>query len=397
MGLPTSSYGPRRRASRPEDAAYNNAADRFDADSAWVDADRSGAGTRRTTAGARADGAVSGVTGYRPTNTEAYRPNELTGYDPSSYYADALASAGGGGAGARGSSRAAGYKPGALAGYSSGELEGYSADDVSNFDPSAYGKEFAGGAYGDFKNQLGDELRGLSARSVAGGRINTGFFDEDQGGVVTRLGSDFSNKLAQASTVFSGQRLDALKTGAGYRLDRASGIDRNRLDAARGQDELSLEGAKSADSLDYDYAQLDDAASGRRLSAAGDMARLGFDRASALDDRGFERSRYLDDMGYDSRKTALDASLSRERLASDEYQRNADRASEYSTARRDWADSDRAYQDSRTDRAEEVRRRNRMDDQDLMERNTWQEPQIDRHTGAVTGYKRRYTTGAAGY
>lgn len=386
----------RRAPTSPEGAAYNNAADRWDADADWVDSDRAGAGTRRTTAGGQADSAVSGVTGYRATNTEGFRPNELSGFDPSEYY-DLDDMGGAGGAGAARGSRTASYKPGATAGYASTELTGYSADDVSNFDPSQYGKEFAGGAYGDFKNQLGDELKGLAARSVAGGRINTGFFDEDQGGVVTRLGSDFSNKLAQAAVQFSGQRLDALGRGADLRFQRASGIDRNMLEAARSQDELGLNAAESADSMDLDYAQLEETAAGRRQAGRGDAARLAFERASRLDDMGSDRARYLDDMGYDARKTALDAALGRERLSSDEYQRNADRASEYTSATRDWAAADRDYRDSRSDRADEVRRRDRMDADERLQRNTWLEPQVSRY-GVPTGYRRRYVQGgSAGY
>lgn len=389
MGMPNSSYG------RTPAARYGAAANRYADDAQWVDRNRTQASTRRSTAGTTADNAYGDVNDFDPTETRAFRPNELTGFDPSSYLSAAAA---GGYSGRQGAgSRTANYQGGALAGYGSNELKNFSSADVSDFDPSAFGKEYAQGAYGEFQNNLGDELDTLSNQAAAGGRLNTGYFDKDRGGVVTRLGSDFSNKLAQAATVFSGQRLDALSSGADMRLRRAQGIDQNMLDAARGSDELGLEAARAADASDFDYAQLEETAAGRRQGAAGDAARLAYDRAARIDEMNYGRGHDIDSMRFDARRTGLSAALDRERLASGENESAMDRSAEYSSSARDWAAADRDYQDSRSDRADEVRRRDRADSLNERDRNSSLEPIIDRHTGAVTGYRRRYIGGGASY
>lgn len=204
-----------------------------------VQADRAGAGERRRLTERVADQAYGGVTAFRPEGVQAFDPTQFGVSD------------------------------------SVGTLEA--------FDPTEYGTTFARGAYGDFQAQLGDELTNLTNRSVGAGRLRTGFFDQDQGGVVMRLGSDFNNRIAQASTVFSGQRLDALRSGAQLR-----------------------EGA-----------------------------------VSRIADLSYNRARDLDESNFRTRNTALGASMDRERLASDEYQRNADRIAEYVSANREWAAMDR--------------------------------------------------------
>src|SRR5688572_13081478 len=66
-------------------------------------------------------------------------------------------------------------------------------DKATNFDAGASFKEFADGAYGSFQTNLGKELRNLAGRSVGAGRLDTGFFDEDQGQVITDLGQQFQS------------------------------------------------------------------------------------------------------------------------------------------------------------------------------------------------------------
>lgn len=73
-----------------------------------------------------------------------------------------------------------------------------------NFDADRSFKEFASGAYGDFQTNLGKELRNLAGRSVGAGRLDTGFFDEDQGEVITSLGRDFQNTIAQGALQTAG-------------------------------------------------------------------------------------------------------------------------------------------------------------------------------------------------
>jgi hypothetical protein len=77
-------------------------------------------------------------------------------------------------------------------------------DKATNFDAGESFKEFAGGAYGEFQTNLGKELKNLAGRSVGAGRLDTGFFDEDQGEVITSLGRDFQNTIAQGALQTAG-------------------------------------------------------------------------------------------------------------------------------------------------------------------------------------------------
>ena len=128
-------------------------------------------------------------------------------------------------------------------GNASGALTDFSSADVSGFDPSAAGKEFASGAVGQFNQNLTSRLGTLQNQAVGAGRLRTGFYDRDQGSVATQLGKDFNNQIAQEAGVFSGQKLGALESGAGMRLSRAQGIDANRLTAGTEADRVAMANA----------------------------------------------------------------------------------------------------------------------------------------------------------
>lgn len=353
MGLPAPSFGSGYGSSatrRPPPRSYEEAQDQeaqdlFRGQRTVVQNDRTRAGSERDRTGSAADRALSSFNAGGPRNTQAFQPLNIEGYSPSqlaSWQTAAQGAAGmmqGGMQGGGRSSVSAGGA-GALQGFDSRELRDFNADDVSGYDPSAYGQEFAQGAYGDFKNRLGDELDTLEKGSVGAGRLRTGFFDEDQGGVVTRVGADFSNRLAQAATEFSGQRLSALTSGAGMRLDRARGIDANALSAAQGMDANAIAAGEAQDrySLSAGDQSLDRDRMGLDAALAGDEA--AYRRASDMDRYGFDRATYLDDSELRRGETGLDAALSREGRYMDDYHRNADREAEYLSANREWAASD---------------------------------------------------------
>lgn len=86
------------------------------------------------------------------------------------------------------------------------EQEGY--EGLKNFDPGAAFKEYSAGAFGDFQHTLGDELERLAGNASAGGRLNTGFYDEDQGELVRDISGDYLNKVNQAALNTAGMDLN---------------------------------------------------------------------------------------------------------------------------------------------------------------------------------------------
>ncbi len=69
-------------------------------------------------------------------------------------------------------------------------------DRASNFDASKALNTWAQGAYGSISSALDQRLKGLAGQAVGAGRLNTGFYDEDQGTLVRGAQQDFSNALA---------------------------------------------------------------------------------------------------------------------------------------------------------------------------------------------------------
>lgn len=337
------------------------------------DTRRANAG-RSATAGA-ADRALKSFNSGGAANTAKYAPLNLQGYD-SNQVASWQASAANLGSMASRASAAAGVGTSALrdygsenlAGYDSSALKGFNANDVSNFDPSSFGKEFAGGAQSEFQTKLGLSLHDLENQGVGAGRLKTGFFTRDQGDVTTRLGSDFNAKIAQEAGVFSGQRLGALTSGAGMRLSRAQGIDANMLDRARGMDTNMLDRAKGMDANSIAAAEAadrftlagageDTARRGQDLTAASSRDTMGYNRANSLDEYGMRRANFLDTQGLQRETTGLDAALGREGRYMTDAQQTADRASDYTSATRDWASADRNSAGARANTASEDQQR----------------------------------------
>jgi len=70
------------------------------------------------------------------------------------------------------------------------------------FDPQESLNRYATGAWDTIQNRVGgvrDQLRDLGGASVGAGRLDSGFFDEDQGAVINRGMESFGSALAQQS------------------------------------------------------------------------------------------------------------------------------------------------------------------------------------------------------
>jgi len=68
---------------------------------------------------------------------------------------------------------------------------------ASSFDASKSLNDWARGAYANVSAGLDRRLRDLSGAAVGSGRLNTGFFDEDQGQLIRDTQADFTNNLSQ--------------------------------------------------------------------------------------------------------------------------------------------------------------------------------------------------------
>jgi hypothetical protein len=85
------------------------------------------------------------------------------------------------------------------------------------FDPTEAYRESAGGAWSMAKRDLADQLEELAGQGAAAGRLNTGFFDRDQGELIQRTTRDYQDRIAQgamqAAGMEQGQRRDLLQHG----------------------------------------------------------------------------------------------------------------------------------------------------------------------------------------
>jgi hypothetical protein len=119
---------------------------------------------------------------------------------------------------------------GATAASQGAEATGSYLDRAENFDASKALNTWAQGAYGNISTALTKRLQDLSGSAVGAGRLNTGFFDEDQGTVIRGAQQDFSNALA-------GQALGAAQL--------QSSSDRSLGEFGQGQQQTGLDVAAS--------------------------------------------------------------------------------------------------------------------------------------------------------
>lgn len=88
-------------------------------------------------------------------------------------------------------------------------------DAATNFDASQALNQYARGAWGSISEALGDQLRDLSGSAVGAGRFDSGFYDEDQGTLVNRATSQFSNAVSQqAMNALAAQQRNTESLGA---------------------------------------------------------------------------------------------------------------------------------------------------------------------------------------
>jgi hypothetical protein len=85
------------------------------------------------------------------------------------------------------------------------------------WDPNQAFKEYAGGAWKAVQSDFADNLESLASKAAGMGRLNTGFYDRDQGELTQRTMQDYQNRIAQGAMQTAGmaqqQRRDLLNYG----------------------------------------------------------------------------------------------------------------------------------------------------------------------------------------
>lgn len=85
--------------------------------------------------------------------------------------------------------------------------------DNAAFDPRQALTEYSKGATSEFNRNLALQLRDLKGSAVGAGRINTGFFDEDQGQVVQDLGARYLSDINSRALDTAGMRQRQIEFG----------------------------------------------------------------------------------------------------------------------------------------------------------------------------------------
>jgi hypothetical protein len=106
---------------------------------------------------------------------------------------------------------------------------------AQSFDASKAVNQYAGGAWNSIAGQLRQQLRASGGAAVGAGRLNTGFYDEDQGEIINRATSDFQDRMAQTAVQAAGmqQQNDASILAYGERQqDRGAQLTQSRWELA---------------------------------------------------------------------------------------------------------------------------------------------------------------------
>jgi len=105
---------------------------------------------------------------------------------------------------------------------------------AQNFDASKAVNQYAQGAWGSISSALGQQLNTLKSQAAGAGRLDTGYFDVDQGRLVRSALDDFSNRVSQQAVAATG--LDLRNTEDLGNFGQRSTEDANDLLTSRRQE-----------------------------------------------------------------------------------------------------------------------------------------------------------------
>ncbi len=275
--------------------------------------------------------ALSRLSSFSPTAVQNFQPTALTAYDPNQYLKGPSGAA-------SAYTKANAFTPAAVAPTDWSAATSSTAA-LGAFDPSAAGKEYAGGAVSEFNQNLDTQLSALERKSAGTGRLETGFYTGDQGTVATNLGKDYNSKLAEAALTFSGQRESALAGAAGDYISIAGTQGSQAQAKANEQDYATLSGRGQDIGALTAEEQM-----GVSEQEAG--AQLGLSRANDISGLDYSKARDTSSMDLQARSTGLDAALREEQMARSGYTSAAGAAGAYTSATRNWAATDKQTQDA---------------------------------------------------
>lgn len=268
-------------------------------------------------------GTKSTMEGYSPTNVQGLDPSTLAALKASNVekanareLRDANAGDLRGWNGKLDSFEAGSATRGALAGAAGATSAGMvDTGALRSFDPTNAINTWAKGAWGLTQQGLTEQLRELRADAGGRHRLNTGWFDEDQGRVVRDVTGNFTNQLATKAVDAAGIYVDAQGRAVSAETQRLGDMDRFEL----GRQENVLRAAGDVDRLSLDAASRSDE---NTLARAKYLSDAELTRGKYLSDAELERGKYLDTYGKDVAFDAYDRSANRaEYLDSAEFKR----------------------------------------------------------------------------
>lgn len=202
----------------------------------------------------------------------------------------------------------------------------------SSFDPTEALNTYARGAASQAKYVLQDALEQTRNSAAAGGRIDSGLFDKDNGQVIQRVGNDLSDQISARALDAAGIKAGIEQSNAqnttqaaiaqgnlagdarGLRsaearqagqlgLDALTSAMRTDADVANNSDDLRLRGATNATDAQLRRANTMDS---NRLTATDSAARLNLTRAQGVDDSNQRRSEFTDTFRQGNTRDTLD-------------------------------------------------------------------------------------------
>jgi hypothetical protein len=103
--------------------------------------------------------------------------------------------------------------------------------ELSSFDPTESINTYARGAASEANKYLTETLGNLRGQAVGAGRLDTGFFDTDQGEVVRDVYRNLNERIAQQAVTGAGMNLSRLGQMGGW----AQGTRQDYLDLLSGE------------------------------------------------------------------------------------------------------------------------------------------------------------------
>jgi hypothetical protein len=89
--------------------------------------------------------------------------------------------------------------------------EDYYLQQAMAFDPERALRQYGDAASASFQRELRRQLRDLAGSAVGAGRLNTGFYDEDQGQLVSDLASRYNEAFASRALEAAGMNLGRIQ------------------------------------------------------------------------------------------------------------------------------------------------------------------------------------------